>query len=179
MKIILCAVDETLRLAWEAALLAHVPALEQDGHILQTATGDITALTVDAVVSPANSYGHMRGGVDLAYAKRFGPGLEKTLQAKIAALPQGLLPVGEALCVRTGDAVIPYLISAPTMKTPMRLSGPAPIQAASRAAAACAQREGVASLAFPGMGTGTGGLSPETATTAMLHGIREALTIVY
>ncbi len=175
MRIILCAFDDALRQAWEAALPPAATALAEAGHALAVDRGDITRLTVTAVVSPANSHGYMRGGVDAAYTRRFGTGVESALRKKIAALPGGLLPVGQALAVPTGDAAIPYLVSAPTMETPRRLAGPEPVFAASRAAVLCALEQGYDSLAFPGMGTGTGGLSPDAAAGAMLRGIRDAL----
>lgn len=177
MRIILCAFDNALLAAWEKELPAYRAILEAGGHTVAASVGDITTLTVAAVVSPANSHGYLRGGVDLAYARRFGPGLEVTLRKQIAALPDGLLPVGEALCVATNDAAIPYLVSAPTMKTPMRLAGPEPVLAASEAAAACARRHELESLAFPGMGTGTGGLALDVAATAMLQGIYRGLKV--
>lgn len=171
MRIVLCAFDDTLQAAWEKALPGFARAFETAGHAIAVTRGDITALTVTAVVSPANSYGFMRGGVDLAYTNRFGPGLEAALRAKIAAMPGGLLPVGRAVVVPTGDTAIPYCVSAPTMERPMRLSGPEPVRLASRAATVCALAEGYASLAFPGMGTGTGGLRADAAAKAMLEGI--------
>lgn len=174
MKILLCAFEDSLRKAWDAALPAYLPRIGAD-HAIETMRGDITELSVTAVVSPANSYGYMRGGVDLAYTRHFGPGVEAELQAIIARLPEGFLPVGEALAVATGNAAIPYLVSVPTMKTPMRLSGPEPVFAASKAAVRCALKQGYDSLAFPGMGTGTGGLSMDVAATAMLYGICEGL----
>ena len=175
MRIILCAFDESLQKAWDAALAEVAGPALRAGHTLETTLGDITRLNVTAVVSPANSYGYMRGGVDLAYARRFGPGLENNLRARIVALPQAMLPVGQALAVATGDTAIPWLISAPTMEQPMRLPGPEPVQAASRAAAAFALQQGYASVAFPGMGTGTGGLAPDAAAFAMLRGLCQGL----
>ena len=176
MRIILCAFDEALQTAWEAALPLVAADVINAGHSIEVMQGDITKLAVAAVVSPANSHGYMRGGVDLAYTRHFGPSVEKALRAKIAALPDALLPVGEALAVQTGDGGIPCLVSAPTMETPQRLSGPEPVFAASKAAVLCALAEGYDSLAFPGMGTGTGGLALDVAADAMLRGISEGLT---
>lgn len=175
MRIILCAFDEVLDQAWNKALPGVLPALEAAGHAVAVRMGDITKLAVTAVVSPANSHGYMRGGVDLAYTHRFGTGVEHAVRARIATLPGGLLPVGQALAVSTGDMDIPYLVSAPTMETPRRLSGPEPVLAATRAAVRCAQEQGYDSLAFPGMGTGTGGLAPDVAASAMLEGLRQGL----
>ena len=177
MHIVLCAFAGDLRIAWNAALPEFLPAMERAGHSVAIVRGDITKLSVTAVVSPANSCGYMRGGVDLAYSERFGERLERNLRAQIVLLAQGLLPVGEAVALATGDKIIPHMISAPTMERPGRLAGPEPVLAASRAAVACALREGYDSLAFPGMGTGTGGLSFPVAARAMLQGIYAGLGI--
>ena len=174
MRIILCAFQPELKAAWDQVLQgcgAHCTP----GHSLETTAGDITALTVTAVVSPANSAGVMRGGVDLAYTLFFGEGLEHDLQARIQQLPGNTLPVGSALVIPTGHSRIPYLVSAPTMVRPMRLAGPDPVRLACRAATTAAMEQGFADLAFPGMGTGTGGLSMPVAALAMLEGIAEGL----
>ena len=42
--------------------------------------GDITQIECDAMVSPANSFGFMDGGLDYALSERFGWDLEKRLQ---------------------------------------------------------------------------------------------------
>lgn len=62
--------------------------------------GDITAAPCDAVVSPANSFGFMDGGLDLALCERFGWQLQDALQREIRALPIGELRRG-------GDRIAP------------------------------------------------------------------------
>lgn len=73
----------------------------------------------DAIVSPANSFGFMDGGIDLAYSKQFGWGLQENLQKLLKEEHDGELPVGQAVIVPTGNDDIPYCISAPTMRIPM------------------------------------------------------------
>ena len=72
----------------------------------------------DAVFSPANSYGYMDGGIDLAYRTHFGPGIQTLLQRVINSRFGGVLPVGEAVIIPTQDARIPLMIAAPTMERP-------------------------------------------------------------
>ncbi len=79
---------------------------------------DLLALSADAAVSPANSFGMMDGGIDLAYSRKWGWGVQAHLQALIAATPMRELLVGEALIVPTGDPAIRFCISAPTMRLP-------------------------------------------------------------
>jgi hypothetical protein len=79
--------------------------------------GDIFELKADAIVSPANSFGYMDGGIDLVYIKRFGWELQTRLQSHLKEQHDGELPVGQATIVETFDSEIPFLISAPTMRS--------------------------------------------------------------
>ncbi|MCA9688809.1 MAG: macro domain-containing protein [Myxococcales bacterium] len=127
--------------------------------------GDILALDADAVVSPANSFGFMDGGIDALYTRVFGPGVQQALQEKIRARHHGELLVGAAEIVETGHQ-IPYLIAAPTMRVPMILRDTVHPYLAARAALLLALhgrfddgtpvRARVRTIAFPGLGTGVG-----------------------
>src|SRR3954469_11552482 len=64
--------------------------------------GDIfagDAPTADAIVSPANSFGYMDGGIDGVYMQHFGPEMVARLQTLIKAAWNGELPVGCAAIV--------------------------------------------------------------------------------
>ena len=170
MNIIFCGIDTRLCAAWEAALSgADIPCSVSIIH------GDITTLEVGAVVSPANSFGFMDGGVDLAYSHTFGWHVQDRLQGAIKTLPLRELLVGQAISVETGDQKIPHLIAAPTMRVPCRLADVLPVFLAARAATLEALRLELSSVAFPGMGTGTGGAPYEVAAAMMLKGILEGL----
>ena len=116
MKCLLCDINPAMREAWEKELERR-PRLAA---LCSVVAGGITDLRVDTVVSPANSFGFMRGGVDGVYTRVFGEGVESRLQAIIRTLPAEELPVGEALIVPTGHSGIPWLISAPTMRRYLR-----------------------------------------------------------
>jgi Macro-like domain len=60
---------------------------------------DILEGQCDAVVSPANSFGYMDGGIDLAYRRYFGLELQSRVQTKIKSEFRGELPVGQAMVV--------------------------------------------------------------------------------
>lgn len=79
---------------------------------------DILRAAHTSLVSPANSYGYMNGGIDLAYRFHFGIQIEHTVQAAIKKTAGPYLPVGQALLVPTGHDVIQTLIVAPTMFIP-------------------------------------------------------------
>lgn len=88
--------------------------------------GDIFAEDVpaaDAIVSPANSFGYMNGGIDLVYSEYFGWDLETRLRSHICGFQDGFLPVGQAVIVPTLNKRFPLLISAPTMSVPMSIEG--------------------------------------------------------
>jgi O-acetyl-ADP-ribose deacetylase (regulator of RNase III) len=138
--------------------------------------GSILELTCDAVVSPANSFGFMDGGVDYAYSQFFGWQLQDEVQARIAARPFGELLVGDAFVVPTGNQQIPHLIVAPTMRVPKRITDPADVMLAARAAVRAAQDAGLQHIAFPGMGTGCGEVPAPVAAQAMNAGIAAALS---
>ncbi|MCZ8216003.1 MAG: macro domain-containing protein, partial [Cyclobacteriaceae bacterium] len=93
MKIILSALQSKLIDAWNDFFKE-----EQNVLILEK---DITKIECDAVVSPANSFGFMDGGLDYALSERFGWDLEKRLQKIIKELPEGELLVGQALVLET------------------------------------------------------------------------------
>ena len=126
------------------------------------ASGDIFGVPVDAVVSPANCFGFMNGGIDRAYTARFGQQIEDQLRAVIARDWDGELPVGLALVVETGAADIPYLIAAPTLRAPVSVAGTLNAYLSFRAVLRAVRRHNVArpglirAVACPGMGTGTG-----------------------
>jgi len=128
---------------------------------VEVGSGDIFDVTADAVVSPANSFGFMDGGIDLAYSERFGWGLQARLQAVLREQHGGELPVGQAVIVSTGDAAIPWLVSAPTMRVPMNVAETAnaylAMRAALRAILAFAPDSGpIRSVTCPGLATLSG-----------------------
>jgi O-acetyl-ADP-ribose deacetylase (regulator of RNase III) len=153
MKIILTSIDEPLAGAWEKYC--------GDLDIVTVFHGSIFDTKPQAVVSPANSFGFMDGGIDYTYSLRFGWGLEQRLQRLIREEYDGELLVGQAAILATDDKTIPYLVSAPTMRIPTILpKATVNPYLAARAALLCAMKNDLESIAFPGLGTGIGEVSP-------------------
>ena len=50
---------------------------------VETSCGDIFDVVCDAIVSPANSFGFMDGGIDLLYSRHFGWDLQRRLRERI------------------------------------------------------------------------------------------------
>ncbi|NIG53414.1 macro domain-containing protein [Chitinophaga sp. Cy-1792] len=170
MKLILADLEPRLVAAWRS-FFDTIP----DVTIIE---GDITALTVDAVVSPANSFGFMDGGLDYALSERLGWDLEKRLQALIKALPEGELLVGQSLVLETDDDKIPFLISAPTMRVPTNFNIDTSINAylAMKAALLAARRHpDITSVAIPGFCTGVGRMQPIIAAKQMHMAYEEVM----
>ena len=135
---------------------------------VQIAEASIVTVARGAVVSPANSYGDMGGGVDLVYRMHFGRHIERRVQSRIAEMFGNYLPIGEALIVETGDPVITHLISAPTMFLPEPTTEQNVFLAMSAALRiAVLHRSSLPGLFCPGMGTGVGRLPPRVAAQAM------------
>lgn len=133
--------------------------------------GDFFDISADAYVSPANSQGIMDGGIDLLLRSRF-PGVDVRVQLEIDRRG-GIIPVGEALIVETGDWDVSYLISAPTMEIPGSIVGTSNVYLAMRAILRSVQAfnrvgsNAINSVAIPGLGTGVGRVSPYEASRQM------------
>lgn len=160
MHLHLVAINPELVTAWDRVFFDTPDVSVHQGNILD--------LAEDTLVSPANSYGDMGGGIDRVYRTHFGPQIEQTVQAAIRATGEPYLPVGSALLVPTGDTTIPRLIVAPTMFLPE------PIPArncfdAMRAILDCYDRyaDQIEQIYCPGLGTGVGQVDPMDSAREM------------
>lgn len=95
--------------------------------------GGFFDLKTDCVVSPANSFGFMDGGLDLAISKQLGWNVQHKLQEIIKSKHNGELLVGMAQIIETDNLNIPYCISAPTMRVPMILKDSVNVYLATKA----------------------------------------------
>jgi O-acetyl-ADP-ribose deacetylase (regulator of RNase III) len=143
--------------------------------------GDIFAVRVDAVVSPANCFGFMDGGIDRAYTQRFGRQVQDRLREVLRRDWNGELPIGLALLLQTGDVEVPYLVSAPTMRAPVSVAATLNAYLAFRAVLRVIQRHNerhpgsIQSVACPGLGTGTGELPPAVCARQMREAYDEVV----
>ncbi len=131
--------------------------------------GDITLIEADAIVNPSNSYGVMGGGVALAIKRRGGEEIEREAMAKAP------IPVGSAVVTTAGRLNARAVIHASTMAEPAQRIGLEEVRLAMRAALRAAAEHGFKSVAFPGMGTGVGGVAKDEAAMAMLQEIKAHL----
>jgi hypothetical protein len=103
-------------------------------NVFEVAHRSVLDRAVDAVESPANSFGFMDGGVDWAYLQFFGAELQTRVQMIIRLQKFQELLVGAAVVVPTYHDSIRFLIVAPTMRVPKIITDPADIMLATRAA---------------------------------------------
>ena len=121
-----------------------------------------------SVVSPANSFGRMDGGIDLVYANYFGWDLEERVMNAIDRLPGAILSVGSSIIINTNHKKIPYLIVSPTMRTPEIVPASHAYFAMSSTLKAAKQNpEKIEKIFCPGLGTGVGRISYSDAANEM------------
>jgi len=171
MKIYLCAREDDLFNAWKLFC----------GHydFVTVTRQDIMSIDAEAIVSPANSFGFMTGGIDLHYKNYLGQPMEDELRKKISQLFHNELLVGQATHVEIFDppqlVKYRYVIAAPTMRVPENVSHTINAYLATKAALIEAQRINISSIVFPGLGTGTGGMLPEDCAKQVSTAIDDVL----
>ena len=162
MKYFLVDINPDLTAAWQKVF-------EDIGQV-EVVHQSIFDLSCDAIVSPANSFGYMNGGIDFAISKNLGWHIEKRLQQKLREQYHGELLVGQATLVETDSKQFPYLISAPTMRTPTTILRSPNIYLATKAILLLIKEgtfsdgtpiaERIKTVAIPGLGTGVGQVPP-------------------
>ncbi len=132
--------------------------------------GDITEVACDAIVNPSNSYGVMGGGVAWTIKKKGGQKIEDEAAAHAP------IPVGSAALTTGGSLKAKHVIHATTMTEPAQRIDIENVKRATSAALFCAAQNGLKTIAFPGMGTGVGGVDLKDAAGAMVEVIRDFST---
>ena len=90
---------------------------------VEIVTGKFEQLLVfDCMVSAANSFGLMDGGVDYAITQFFGHEVQNRVQRRILDEFLGEQPVGTSIIVETNHAKHPYIAHTPTMRIPMDIA---------------------------------------------------------
>ncbi len=138
--------------------------------VIHVAIGDISQLTVDAIVNPANSLGIMNQGVAGAIRAVGGQGIEDEARAMAP------VAVGAAIVTGPGQLFCKAVIHAPTSEEPGQKIGVEAVRRATRAALLAAVRNGYDVVALPGIGTGIGGVPHDEAARAMVDEVRAIKT---
>jgi O-acetyl-ADP-ribose deacetylase (regulator of RNase III) len=110
----------------------------------------------------------MDGGIDYVYYHYFGADIQVKVQQAIARRPEGMLPLGASLIVKTGDSKIPFLLVAPTMEMPGAVGFSHCYHAmVAILRAAHTSPQNISDVFCPGLATGVGRVAPEYAAQEM------------
>ncbi|WP_079709788.1 macro domain-containing protein [Paraliobacillus ryukyuensis] len=112
---------------------------------------------IDCLVSPANSFGLMNGGMDAAITRYFGNQLQERVQEYIMKEFYSEQPVGTSFIINTQNENIPYLAHTPTMRIPQDISKTENVYSAMRATLIETERhKNINTVAIPAFGHGAG-----------------------
>ena len=141
---------------------------------VEVLTGDYFQQSADAIVSPANSFGIMDGGLDLAIRNELGFQVETDIQEVILNKYHGEMPIGSAEIINTNHNKWSYLIAAPTMRIPENIAFTLNAYIAFRAILIainnfneCKPNRPIKSLVCSGLGTGIGSMEPVKCAAQM------------
>ena len=141
---------------------------------VEVLTGDYFQQSADAIVSPANSFGIMDGGLDLAIRNELGFQVETDIQEVILNKYHGEMPIGSAEIINTNHNKWSYLIAAPTMRIPENVAFTLNAYIAFRAILIAINSFNeknselpIKSLVCSGLGTGIGSMEPTKCAAQM------------
>lgn len=163
MRLILCDLNPSMRTEW-CKTFGGVEAVE-------IYHGSIFDRGADAIVSPANSFGFMDGGIDQLFLNHYGNEVQDILQRRIRGRPYPELLVGEAeLVALPAGKHVQWMISAPTMRTPRWIVDPDAVRLSTRAAFLLAKKVQFKSILMTGMGAGSGAVPANVVAEQMRKG---------
>lgn len=176
MKIYLLDINKEMTDAWFKYFeQTNVEVVNTDFETFMTEHPD-----VEAIVSPANSFGLMDGGYDKAITNYFGPELMKAVQKEIIRVWWGEQPVGTSLSVVIRSKhftkqideektleLHPILIHTPTMRTPEQIIDPRIVYQCMRTTLIEAVDREVDSIVIPAFGGCTGKVPCEVIAKMM------------
>ncbi len=141
---------------------------------VEVLTGDYFQQSADAIVSPANSFGIMDGGLDLAIRNVLGFQIETDIQEVILNKYHGEMPIGTAEIINTNNDKWSYMIAAPTMRIPENIAFTLNAYIAFRAILIAINnfnesqpKRPIKSLICSGLGTGVGSMKPVKCAAQM------------
>jgi O-acetyl-ADP-ribose deacetylase (regulator of RNase III) len=136
--------------------------------------GDYFQQSADAIVSPANSFGIMDGGLDLAIRNELGFQIETDIQEVILNKYHGEMPIGAAEIINTNHNKWSFIIAAPTMRIPENIAFTLNAYIAFRAILIAINNfnesksnRPIKSLVCSGLGTGIGSMEPVKCAAQM------------
>jgi O-acetyl-ADP-ribose deacetylase (regulator of RNase III) len=142
---------------------------------LEIVQGDITTLTVDAIVNAANQYLAHGGGVAAAISRRGGPSIQQESDAIIKS--RGPLETGDAVITSGGKLPARFVIHTvgPVWSEHSPAEADRLLRKAVQSCLALAGKQGLKSIAFPAISTGIYGFPINRAAPLMLREAVDAL----
>ncbi len=169
VRVVLVDINPKMIAAWRTTF--------EENPEVEIVQGSMLDQPVSAWVSPTNARGSMDGGLDAAVKGRLGNKIQTRLQQEIARQHGGLLPVGHALAIPTGENQPRYLISTPTMHASSEdISDTLNVALACAAAFQAVNMQNsrepgsIRSVALPGLGANTGKVPVEICADLMWTG---------
>jgi O-acetyl-ADP-ribose deacetylase (regulator of RNase III) len=135
----------------------------------------------DCMVSAANSFGLMDGGVDAVIIRHFGADLMSKVKRHIVQEYLGEQPVGTSFIIETGHPKNPYVAHTPTMRVPMDIAHTDNVYLAMFAMLRVVHHHNrntdklIRIVACPGLGTGAGNVPFGEAARQMALAYRNYL----
>lgn len=130
--------------------------------------GDITESAADAIVNAANNDLVLGAGVAGAIRTKGGPDIQRECDAI------GSIALGEAAITTGGKLKARYVIHAASMQLGGRTSEHH-LRSSTRNSLKRAEEKGIASIAFPAIGTGIAGFPIDRCAEVMLEEVRDHL----
>lgn len=168
MKIILVDTNKEMCDAWEKYFkgFADVTIVNEDISEYENLH------SIECITSPANSYGLMDGGYDLALTMIYGKSLQNAVQNYIAKHYYGEQMVASSFIIN-----IPFskqrLIHTPTMRIPSPIVDNDIVYNAMRSTLICALDNNVESIIIPAFGGSTGMVSFDIVARLMLKAYKQ------
>jgi O-acetyl-ADP-ribose deacetylase (regulator of RNase III) len=155
LKLILVDLNPGMCRAWEAAFAHHENVTIINNYFQKVPE-------YDCMVSAANSYGCMDGGIDGHITAFFGQQLMDRVQAHIVSKYLGEQPIGTSFILPTHHEKHPFLAHTPTMRIPEIIAHTDYVYHAMRAMLLAVREHNLSSekkintIACPGLGALTG-----------------------
>jgi O-acetyl-ADP-ribose deacetylase (regulator of RNase III) len=155
LNLILVDVNPQMCAAWEVAFAQHKNVVVVNDYFQRIPE-------YDCMVSAANSYGRMDGGIDGHITAYFGQQLMDRVQAHIVEHYFGEQPIGSSFIIPTHHAKHPFLAHTPTMRIPEDIAHTDNVYHAVRAMLLAVHDHNTSSIqkintiACPGLGALTG-----------------------
>ncbi len=132
--------------------------------VLELVHGDIVDIRADALVNAANNELWMGAGVAGAIKRKGGVEIEQE------AVKKGPIPIGSAIETKAGKLPCRYIIHAAVMGRDLNTNADY-VKKSTRSSLELANKLGIASIAFPALGTGVGAFPLEKCAKIMIDEI--------